>query len=55
MAQRIVIQFIHQLQQLAHFICRKTFTRKPAQIVSGQVGEQAAFVFAIRHFAGDQL
>jgi hypothetical protein len=42
-----MVQLLHQRQQAADFAGREAFARKPVEVVSGQVGNQAAFVFAV--------
>ena len=54
MPQRIVIQLVHQGYEFAYFAWRKTFARKPAEVMSRQIGDQAALVFPERHFADHQ-
>lgn len=53
-AQIVVIEFVHQGQQLAQFAAWKTLTREPAEIMAGNIGNFAAFVFAVRHFPNQQ-
>jgi len=54
MPQGIVVQFVHQCNQTPELAGWKTFPCEPAQIVSGQIGDKAAFVFPVRHFPGRQ-
>lgn len=54
MPQRVVVEFIHQRQQGTQFPPGETFTRKPAKVMSWQIGNQAAFVLPVRHFTGNQ-
>jgi hypothetical protein len=49
-----MVEFLHQGQELAQFARGKTFAGKPVQVVAGQVGQQAALVFAEGHAARDQ-
>ncbi len=45
----VVIQLLHQRQQTADFAGRKACASKPVKVWSGQAGNQAAFVLAVRH------
>ncbi len=54
MCERVVVEFVHQREQAAEFSLGKAFAREPAEVMRGQVGDQAAFVFAVGHFAGEQ-
>ena len=53
--QTIVVDLLHQLQQAPHLPFRETFTRKPIEVIAGQIGQQYAFVFAKRHRHGHQF
>ncbi len=53
--QTVVINFMHQGQQATYFALRKAFSRKPRQIVSGQVRQHLALVLAKGHGHGDQF
>lgn len=52
MPQRVVVEFIHQLDQAAKFAGWKTFPRKPVEVMSRQIGKQATFVLPIGRFNG---
>lgn len=54
MPQGVVVEFIHQREQRAQFAFRKTFAREPAEVVAGQIGQQPALVFAVRHGERDK-
>ena len=49
-----MVHLLHQRQHAADFAFGKPLARKPVEIVSGQVGNQAAFVFAVGHDASDE-
>lgn len=49
-----MVDLLHQGQQASDFALGKSLARKPVEIISGQVGNQAALVFAVRHDAGDE-
>ena len=49
-----MVQLLHQRQQRPDFARRKSFSRKPVKVLTGQVGDQAPLVFAIGHLAGKQ-
>lgn len=49
-----MVQFVHQGQQAANFTRWKAFARKPVKVVAWQIGDQAAFMLAKRHGAGDE-
>ena len=49
-----MIDLLHQRQQPTDFPPGETFAGKPVEVVTWQIGEQAAFVFAERHLAGYQ-
>lgn len=53
-AQIVVIEFVHQGQQLPQFAARKTLACEPAEIMTGYIGNLAAFVFTVRHFPNQQ-
>ena len=53
-AQIVVIEFVHQGQQLAQFAPRETLACEPAEIMAGYIGNLAAFVFTVRHFPNQQ-
>lgn len=53
-AQGIVVKLVHERQQLAQFTAWKSLARKPAEIVPRQVRDDAAFVFPVRHFTGQE-
>src|ERR1039457_2972802 len=44
----------HQRQQQVDLAGREALASEPIEILSGQVGDQTAFVLAVRHDAGDQ-
>ncbi len=52
--ETVMIEFLHQGQELAQFSRGETLAGKPVQVVAGQVGKQAALVFAEGHAARDQ-
>ena len=52
--QAIVINFVHEREQLAQAAIGKAFPRKPVQVVARQVRQGTVFVFAKRHFGIDQ-
>jgi len=52
--QAVVIDFLHQGQQSAQFAMGEAFSGEPVQVGAGQVGNDAALVFAEGHFAGNQ-
>lgn len=54
MPQGVVVEFVHQFQKSSELAFRKAFARKPAQVMPGQIGEQAAFVFSVRHLKRDE-
>ena len=54
MAQVVMIEFMHERDQLAQFAGRKTLAGEPAKVMAGQVGDHAALVFSIRHCAGQE-
>lgn len=54
MLQPVVVNLMHQRQQAPDFAGRKTLARKPVEVVAGQVRQDAAFVLAKGHFAGDE-
>jgi len=53
-AQIVVIEFIHQGQQLAQFAAWKALAGEPAEVMAGHIGNLAAFVFTVRHFPNQQ-
>jgi hypothetical protein len=53
-AQVVVVEFVHQGDQAAQLAGRETFACEPAQVMAGQIGDLAAFVFTVRHFTGQQ-
>jgi hypothetical protein len=54
MSQSVVVQLVHQRYQATEFSRGKPFTREPSQVMSRQIGDQAALVLPIGHFTGDQ-
>ena len=44
--QTVVVDLLHQSQQLTDLAFGEAFSRKPVEVVAGQVGDQFAFVFA---------
>jgi hypothetical protein len=50
-----VVNLQHQGQEAAYFPIRKSLARKPGQVVSRQIRQQRALVFAERHGNGDEL
>jgi len=54
LAQAVVVYLVHQRQQPAQIAFGKAFTRKPVEVVAGQVGNGAALVFAKGHGGGEQ-
>lgn len=54
MPQVVVVKFVHQREQAAEFACGETFACKPAEVMSGQVRDEATLVFPVRHFAGGE-
>ena len=55
MPQVVVINLVHEVKQAADLPLWKTFTRKPVQVVAGQVGQHRALVLAKWHSQRDQL
>ena len=49
-----MIQFLHQRQQQTDLAGREALASEPIEIPAGQVGDQPAFVLAVRHDAGNQ-
>ena len=54
-SQTVVVNFVHQGQQATYFALGKAFSRKPRQVVAGQVSQQHALVLSEWHGHGDQL
>src|SRR3990167_7416887 len=52
--QAVVIDFLHQLEQPADLACGEALAGEPVEVAPRQVGDQAALIFAERHFAGHQ-
>lgn len=52
--EAVVVEFMHQGEQLPDLSRRETFTGKPVQVVSRQVRDQAALVFAKGHHSSHQ-
>ena len=50
-----MVHFLHQCQQAADFTVWETFAGEPVQVVAGQVGQQATFVFAKGHLQQNQF
>jgi hypothetical protein len=55
MAQAVVVDLLHQLQQAPYLAFGETFSRKPVEVIAGQVGQQHTFVFSKGHWHCDQL
>jgi len=53
-AQIVVIELIHQGQQLAQFAAWKTLAGEPAEVMARHIGNLTAFVFTVRHFPNQQ-
>lgn len=54
MSQGIVVELVHQCEQLAEFSPGKALACEPAEIVPGQVREQASLVLPVGHLAGNE-
>lgn len=50
----VVVDFVHQRQQLAEAAGRKADAGEPGEVMAGQVGDQTPLVFAVRHRLGHQ-
>ncbi len=50
-----MVDLVHEIEQAANFAFRETFTRKPVQVVAGQVCQHRTLMFAKRHAQRDQL
>ena len=50
-----MVNFMHQGQQATNFTLGKAFSRKPRQVVAGQVSQHLALVLSERHGHGDEL
>ena len=55
LAQPVVVDLVHEIEQAPNFAFGKTFTRKPVQVVAGQVCQHRALVLAKGHAQRDQL
>lgn len=54
MSQSVVVQLVHQRDQAAQFAGREALASKPAEVMSWQIGDQAAFIFSVGHLVRDQ-
>lgn len=54
MGQAVVVQLMHQRQQLADLAGWKALACEPVEIVAGQIGDHLPFVFAERHLAREE-
>ena len=52
--QSVVVDFQHQREQPTKLAWREAFAGEPGKVIAGKVGEDAALVFAVGHFAGDE-
>ena len=52
--QPVVVNFLHQCQELADRTIGEAFTCEPVEVVAGQVGDEYAFVLAKWHGGGNQ-
>ena len=50
-----MVNLVHQVEQPAYFTFGEAFTRKPIQVVAGQVCQYRALVFTKGHAQGNQL
>ncbi len=50
-----MVYLLHQGQQTADLAFGETLAGEPVQVVAGQVGQQATFVFAEGHLQGDEF
>ncbi len=53
--QAVVVNRLHQRQQSPQTARRKSLAGEPVQIVTRQIGNQTAFVFAKGHLYFEQL
>lgn len=51
--QRIMVDLIHQFQQLAQFAARESLARKPRKIMAGKFRNLLPLVFTEGHFADE--
>lgn len=54
MPQVVVVEFVHQREQSTEFASGESFARKPAEVMSWQVRDEAALVFPVRHLTGGE-
>src|SRR5690606_17966063 len=52
--QVVVVELVHQRQQLTELPGRKTLPREPREVVPRQVGDDPPLVFAKGHLTGEQ-
>lgn len=52
--QPIVIELLHEREQAADVSGRKALSRKPIEVMAGQIGNESTFVFAERHGERDE-
>ena len=52
--KRVVIELVHQRQQFADFAMWEAFACEPAEIVTGEIGDEGSFILPIGHFTGEQ-
>lgn len=49
-----MVDLLHQCQETTDLAVRKALAGKPVEIMTGQIGNQATFIFAVGHGAGNQ-
>jgi hypothetical protein len=49
-----VIQLVHELQQATDFSLGKTLASEPAEVGTGQIGNDVVLVFAVWHDTREQ-
>ena len=52
--QVVVIELVHEFEQLAQFAAREALACEPAEVVAGEFRDFLAFVFTVRHFADEE-
>ena len=55
LSQTVVVNFLHEGDEPANVAFGNTVAHKPVQVVSGQVSNAHASVFAEGHCGGDEL